>query len=80
MNDHSYEVGWRTNRITPRLPAFRTSLWATIVGKLAQDPAAGPDHELAQPPRLVLAPGRILRPEPLVVVVVAVDDDIRAAR
>ena len=64
--------------MTPWLPAVRTSLWATSSGSSRRTAAAGPDHELAQAPRLVLAPGRILGPEPLVVVIVAVDDDIRA--
>ena len=42
--------------------------------------AAGPDDELADAARLVLAAGRVLGREPLVVVVVAVDDDVRAGR
>ena len=78
MNDQSYELGWRTNRMTPWLPADRTSLCAGHRREAAQHRAAGPDDELAHAPRLVLAPGRILRSEPLVVVVVPVDDDIGA--
>ena len=45
--------------------------------EVAQHRAAGPDDELADAGGLVLAAGRILRPEPLVIVVVAVDDDVR---
>ena len=46
--------------------------------EVAQYRPAGPDHELADARPLVLAAGWILRPEPLVVVVVPVDDGLNA--
>ena len=64
--------------MTPKVPAMRTSLWAATVGKSRSTRPAGPDDELADARCLVLAAGRILRPEPLVVVVVPVDDDVGA--
>src|SRR4051812_7660247 len=42
--------------------------------------AAGPHDELPDPAVAVLMPGRILRREPLVVVIVAVHDQVRAGR
>ena len=47
MNDHSYEVGWRTNRITPWLAARRSfAVSRPTRREVAQDRPTGPDDEL----------------------------------
>ena len=49
-------------------------------GEVAQRRPAGPDDELADAPVAVDPAVRVLRGEALVVVVVAVDDDVDAGR
>ena len=81
MNDHSYDDRMEDEPDHPVAGRHTASRCGRpTVGKPPQDRAAGPDDELAQTARLVLAAGRILGSEPLVIVVVAVDDDIGAAR
>ena len=64
----------------PYDPDARSSLFARLIPNGAQLGAAGPDDELADPACAVLVTVGILRREPLVVVVVAVDDEVRAGR
>ncbi len=64
--------------MTPWVVATRSSLLARGRRERAQGRSARPDDELADPADAVLAAARVLRGEPLVVVVVAVDHDVGA--
>ena len=76
----SYDWAWSVNLMTPGPSESRSSLFATGFAKprIAAPPVPTTNSRM---PRLAVDPTRrVLRREPLVVVVVAVDDDVRAGR
>ena len=69
------------NSMTPWAADRRSSLFAVDGrGEVAQGRAAGADDELADAAVAILPAAGVLRREALVVVVVAVDDDVGAGR